>query len=84
MPWRETGPMDERLGLVLDVLEGRYSVSEACERRGVSRKTAHKYLKRYEAEGADGLKERSRRPLSCPHATPQLIRDLIIADKKHA
>jgi hypothetical protein len=30
MPWQETGPMDERLGLVMDVLEGRYNVTEAA------------------------------------------------------
>jgi hypothetical protein len=29
MPWLETGPMQERLGLVMDVLEGRFTVAEA-------------------------------------------------------
>jgi transposase-like protein len=55
MPWRETGPMQERLGLVLDVLEGRYTVAEACQRRNVSPKTGFKYLKRSREEGLAGL-----------------------------
>jgi putative transposase len=82
MPWRETGPMDERLGLVMDVLEGRFTVTEACQRRNVSRKTAYKYLKRFRAEGLSGLEERSRRPHGSPSATPAQVCDLLIATKK--
>ena len=81
MPWLETGPMQERLGLVMDVLEGRYSVAEASERRNISRKTAYKYLSRYLEEGVAGLKERGRRPRTCPHATPEAIRALLIQEK---
>lgn len=72
----------ERLGLVMDVLEGRFGVAEAAERRGVSRKTAYKYLDRYLEEGVSGLRERSRKPLSCPHATPEKVRELVIAEKR--
>ena len=34
---------------------------------GVSRQTLHAWLARYEAEGLDGLVDRSHRPVSCPH-----------------
>jgi transposase InsO family protein len=82
MPWRETGPMNERLGLVMDVLEGRFTVTEACQRRNVSRKTAYKYLERFHKEGLSGLEERSRRPHGSPNATSAQVRELLIAAKK--
>ena len=81
MPWRETGPMEERLGLVMEVLEGRFTVAEASARRGVSRKTAYKYLKRYLDEGVAGLEERSRRPRWSPNATAEEIRTLLVEMK---
>lgn len=74
--------MRERLGLVMDVLEGRFTVAEASEYRQVSRKTAYKYLSRFLAEGVAGLEERSRRPLHSPNVTPAKIRALLIAEKK--
>lgn len=82
MPWQETGPMQERLGLVMDVLEGRFTVAEASARRQVSRKTAYKYLARYLEEGVAGLEERSRKPHRSPNATPEEIRALLVKEKK--
>src|SRR5882724_11914338 len=35
---------------------------ELCERYGVSRKTGYKWVERYERDGPDGLRERSRAP----------------------
>jgi len=43
------------------------SVSQAAEKAGVSRQTLHAWLARYEAEGLEGLVDRSHRPVSCPH-----------------
>ena len=40
---------------------------DLCERYGVSRKTGYKWIARYEREGLDGLRERSRAPHHCPH-----------------
>ena len=37
---------------------------------GVSRQTLHAWLARYEAEGLEGLADRSHRPVSCPHQMP--------------
>jgi transposase InsO family protein len=45
---------------------------------GISRKTAHKYLKRFFQEGEAGLKNRSRRPWHCPQKTPDHIEDFVI------
>jgi transposase len=36
------------------------SFTDLCDRFGISRKTEYKWLERFEVEGADGLKDRSR------------------------
>jgi len=40
-----------------------------CLRHGISRKTGYKWLQRYEAEGPDGLTDRSHRPRAHPFST---------------
>lgn len=39
-----------------------------CREFGISRPTGHKWLKRFEEQGFDGLEEQSRRPLGTPLA----------------
>src|SRR3989304_4768537 len=67
MPWTETAPMKERMRFVTDWERGLYSMVELCERYGVSRKTGYKWIARYEGDGLDGLRDRSRAPHQCPH-----------------
>jgi transposase len=43
------------------------TVTQAAARFGLSRKTVHQWLARYEAGCLDGLSDRSHRPKSCPH-----------------
>ena len=65
--------MHERVRFVLDVERGELTVSELCERYGVSRKTGYKWLERFEEGGAEGLVERARRPHHSPNATRRLV-----------
>jgi transposase InsO family protein len=44
-------------------------MTELCQRYGISRMTGYKWAGRYEDDGLDGLKDRSRAPGSCPHRT---------------
>jgi len=46
-------------------------VAELCREYGISRQTGHKWIKRYEQRGYEGLEERSRRPKSAPLATAE-------------
>jgi len=62
MPWKETCAMNERLGFVLEFERGEETLSELCRRFGISRKTGYKFLARYHAEGAEGVRDRSRAP----------------------
>jgi transposase InsO family protein len=55
-----------RLLLVERVLEEGWSVPMASEAQGCSPATGYKWIRRFLAEGVDGLKDRSSRPHHCP------------------
>jgi transposase InsO family protein len=52
--------------LVRRVLEEGCGVKEVALAMGVSRRTAHKWIRRYQEEGEAGLQDRSSRPLRSP------------------
>jgi transposase len=61
--------MHGRLLLVERVLEDGWSVPMAAEAQGCSVATAYKWLRRYAAEGCEGLEDRPCRP----HRTPRRL-----------
>lgn len=67
MPWLETDPMEERMRFIVAHEQGLYSMTELCGRYGISRQAGYDVLKRYRAEGIEGLKDRSHAPRHCPH-----------------
>jgi len=73
MPWRDLSPMSQRRRFIDDYLRRPFSMTELCERYGISRKTGYKWLQRFAEEGVEGLRDRSRRPLNSPHETPDYI-----------
>jgi transposase InsO family protein len=82
MPWKNVTSMDEILRFVSLVKTGRYTLTELSEQFGVSRKTGHKYVQRYEAEGLEGLRARSHRPLTCPQRTEADVEELIKEERQ--
>src|SRR5512137_1763688 len=52
--------------LVRRVTQEAWSVADAAEAAGVSRRTAYKWLRRFEDEGPQGLLDRSSRPRNSP------------------
>ena len=82
MPWKESGPMDERLQFVRDAASDRFTMSELCARYGVSRRVGYKWIARYDAEGRAGLVDRSRAPHHCPHAIPPRVAELLVAARE--
>lgn len=62
MPWRETCIMEERLRFVLAAKEEGAVMARLCAQYGISRQTGYEWRQRYEAEGLEGLKDRSRAP----------------------
>ena len=81
MPWRESGPMDERWQFVRDAQSDRFTMSELCARYGVSRRIGYKWLARYEAEGRRGLADRSHAPHHCPHKIQPAMAELLISER---
>ena len=84
MPWRKVLPMDQRRQFVTDAAHYAGSFTKLCAAYGVSRKTGYKWVARAVASGLTGLEERSRRPHTCPSATPpELIAALCEARHRH-
>ena len=52
--------------LVSRVLDEGWTVAEASEAAGVSKRTSYKWLARFKAEGEPGLLDRSSRPRHSP------------------
>src|SRR3989304_3592424 len=84
MPWEETNVMNERVKFIASCLEAGGPFSCVCERFGVSRKTGYKWVARYESDGVAGLEERSRAPLSHPHAVAgEVVEKILRIREKH-
>jgi len=82
MPWKETCAMEQRQKFILAVSLDILTVSDACRQFGISRKTAYKWLGRFEDDGLAGLNERSRAPKHTPWALSEELRQRVIALRK--
>jgi transposase InsO family protein len=81
MPWKETSAVNERIKLISEYLEGQWSITDLSRAYGVSRKSIYKWIRRFETDSIDGIKERSRAPLSHPNAIGPEITEMIIQEK---
>jgi transposase InsO family protein len=72
-------PLTERgrMIMVQRIAAGRPIAHVAAE-MGVARKTATKWWRRWLAEGAEGLADRSSRPKRCPHRTSSAVERRIV------
>ncbi len=73
------GDADKWQVIVVAVVEGGLSVSEAARRFGVSRDSIHRYLRRYRDEGPAAFERRSRAPRTSPQAIAADVRTRILA-----
>jgi putative transposase len=84
MPWQELSPMNLRMRLITDWQTGCWTMTELCGDFQISRKTGYKWIDRYDASGARGLHDQSRRPRQSPQATaPELLATLIALRHRH-
>jgi transposase-like protein len=58
--------MESKLSFMMDYARNDLSFSELCRRHQISRTNGYKWLRGYESNGLEGLKERSRRPKTSP------------------
>ncbi len=82
MGWAETNPVNERRRFIEDHESGQWTMTELCERYGISRKTGYARLERVRVEGAAGLEDRSRAPRGCPHRKAEQLEELIVAERR--
>lgn len=73
----ELGVVEQRHKAVLEVLDGA-NVTDVALLYGVSRKTVHKWLRRYAAQGLKGLADRSSKPDTCPHQMAAAVEARIV------
>ena len=82
MAFRERSAMEERIGLFREYETGVFSVSELCNRHGISRETFYVWKRRREGGDADWFEARSHAAAICPHATDGRMADRLIAVRR--
>lgn len=82
MPWRVESVMDARNRFIDAYLRGESTMTALCAEHGISRDNGYKWVRRYDAEGRKGLADRSRVPLSFPHATDEQTVELVVQTRK--
>jgi transposase InsO family protein len=86
VPWQEKTTMELRYEFVVlaEQAQAERKMSALCQQYGISRKAGYALLKRYKAEGLEGLTERSRRPKTSPTQTAEMITEhIVILRKQH-
>ncbi|TGL17717.1 IS481 family transposase [Leptospira yanagawae] len=78
MPWKETKVIEERIKFIAAVKSGKWCFADLGRDFNISRKTGYKYLKNYESEGIDGLKDKSRKRITQSNETSEKIVRLIV------
>jgi putative transposase len=71
--------MDQRVAFIADWLRDEWTMSGLAARYGISRKTAYKWVERYEEDPAHGLVARSRAPHAHGRAMGAELRDAVLA-----
>lgn len=71
--------MDQRVAFIADWLRDEWTMSDLAYRYGISRKTAYKWVERYEGDPAHGLADRSRAPKAHGRAMADAVRDAVLA-----
>jgi transposase len=69
---------EQRYKAVLAVIGDGRTVGEVARDWGISRRTMHRWLVRYEGDGLEGLTNRSHRPARCPHQMPPALEAMVL------
>jgi len=72
-----------RLAVIRHAQEVTGNVSMTCRYFGITRQAFYKWLRRYEEQVLEGLRDRSRRPHVIPHATKPEVVSKIVYLRQH-
>src|SRR5215467_6548534 len=78
MPWRESSVMEEKLRFVFEYQQGHRSMTELCQRYEIARETGYVWLRRYQAMGLEGLREKSRAKQQHGNQTPEETEEMVL------
>ena len=78
MPWKGVTVSEQRDRFLEDFQLSCYTLTDLADRFGVSRKTAYKWIARFQEGGRAGYHELSRRPHCCPWQTDPALADLLL------
>src|SRR5205085_3738983 len=70
MPWKKSGPMEERTEFALRAMQ-TLNFRALCQQYGISTKTGYKWRERFWRQGLAGMEEESRRPKSHSKQLPE-------------
>ncbi len=82
MPWKESNALEQRNAFITEWTKGETSIAELCRIYEISRKTAYKWLERFELSGRAGLGNLSRAPHHSPQAISEEQAAAIIAERQ--
>lgn len=84
MAWENLKVENQRLQLINEYLRNEASMTDLCNKFGISRKTAYKWVDRFREYGQEGLQDLSRAPHNAKqHFTPEQIDTAIDLKYKH-
>ena len=78
MPWRESSVMEEKLRFVFEYQQGQRTMTELCQHYEIARETGYVWLRRYQAMGLEGLKEKSRARQQHGNQTPEETEEMVL------
>jgi transposase InsO family protein len=78
MPWKESSIMSQRQEFVMLASVENANIRQLCRRFGISPTTGYKWLGRYQADGASGLSDQSRRPHYSPTRTNAKVEQKVV------
>ena len=62
MPWKVIGIVEKQKQFVDEWLSHEWTMTELCQRHGISRQAGHNTVGRYQEAGWQGLERRTRAP----------------------
>lgn len=78
----ETNTEEQRRQFVQSYESGAWSMTELCERYGITRPTGYKWVERWRTGGDVGLVDRPRTPSTCPHRTSPAVEARVLQARR--
>jgi putative transposase len=79
MPWKVDDIVEQRFRFILDWQRAEFGLAELCRQHQIARQTGYKWIERFESEGLEGLRDRSRAPLHHPNRVEEGTEQHILA-----